>query len=573
MSFFLSDIHQVNTNDTVDLISTSNASSTSSSEMTSTSPTTPISTSTSPERINVLIEFVSATLKPPQNDNDNNKTSPYNIFCILCDIPSSSSATSATSEEAKVKVVHQTDTIVGSSTPIWTIKDDSLCLLQLQNDNQNLPKTNEKEKHVIGINGAVQIQVYHSPHKTHTKDMTKSNNVLSSLSSNSYQYIGSVTLSKRTLINGNGDRKEYILKQDYSFLSALHNTTNKSVGWKGDRLRSSNYTYTTANNNMNDMNLISSKGKEKVNAILKKEKGVMNKQSTTSTTSSSTSTSTTIHDIKNHSLALRFRIAQNHEVKFMEEKNHISNNNSSTYLPLHHSIHTPNTTRNSHRSSYNTTNTFTDIYLGHDNDSTNTNTKNSMKKSQKEKDQIKMKIRPNLRYRTSGLAKSTILRTGRPNDLQFTDDDPQVPEPWKKRFMDRLATTNNKNNLNDQFQDNNNNNKNKLIKIKPYPDSENIKSTTKLNKNQIEYQTLLPSKRWIEAGDSDLGMMIYLEILKCDNLPNMDSGHFGDYTDAFVAIVFEDNLMRTDVIDDELSPRWLPWTQRAFAFPMKHPGE
>ena len=114
-----------------------------------------------------------------------------------------------------------------------------------------------------------------------------------------------------------------------------------------------------------------------------------------------------------------------------------------------------------------------------------------------------------------------------------------------------------------------------LIKIKPYPNKKKPKTTSYLTHNQINHETFKPSLKWIEAGldtGSDLGM-VYLEILKCDDIPNLDSGTFGDYTDAFVAIVFEDNLVRTDVINDELSPRWLPWTQRAFAFPMKHPGK
>ena len=46
----------------------------------------------------------------------------------------------------------------------------------------------------------------------------------------------------------------------------------------------------------------------------------------------------------------------------------------------------------------------------------------------------------------------------------------------------------------------------------------------------------------------------------------------GNLTDAFVTIVYEDSCAMTPVIDDELSPYWLPWTQRAFCFGMMHPA-
>ena len=50
-----------------------------------------------------------------------------------------------------------------------------------------------------------------------------------------------------------------------------------------------------------------------------------------------------------------------------------------------------------------------------------------------------------------------------------------------------------------------------------------------------------------------------------------DSGGFlGNKTDAFASVVFEDAVVRTDVIDDTLRPRWLPWMKRAFVFHMAH---
>lgn len=44
----------------------------------------------------------------------------------------------------------------------------------------------------------------------------------------------------------------------------------------------------------------------------------------------------------------------------------------------------------------------------------------------------------------------------------------------------------------------------------------------------------------------------------------------GNKTDAFVALVFEDAVAQTDIIDDTLAPRWLPWTKRAFIFHLMH---
>jgi hypothetical protein len=53
----------------------------------------------------------------------------------------------------------------------------------------------------------------------------------------------------------------------------------------------------------------------------------------------------------------------------------------------------------------------------------------------------------------------------------------------------------------------------------------------------------------------------------------MDTGGFlGNKTDAFVSLVFEDAYARTDTIDDCLSPRWLPWSNRAFIFHIAHPS-
>lgn len=90
---------------------------------------------------------------------------------------------------------------------------------------------------------------------------------------------------------------------------------------------------------------------------------------------------------------------------------------------------------------------------------------------------------------------------------------------------------------------------------------------------QIEAEALKPSTHWVEAGSGHFGKL-YLEIIGCDGLPNLDSAtlNFSDKTDAFCCIVHEDSVVNTDVIPDSLSPRWMPWCHRAFAFNISHPS-
>jgi len=43
-------------------------------------------------------------------------------------------------------------------------------------------------------------------------------------------------------------------------------------------------------------------------------------------------------------------------------------------------------------------------------------------------------------------------------------------------------------------------------------------------------------------------------------------------SNPFVQIVYEDATRKIDTINDYLSPRWLPWTQRSFVLHMIHPS-
>lgn len=91
-----------------------------------------------------------------------------------------------------------------------------------------------------------------------------------------------------------------------------------------------------------------------------------------------------------------------------------------------------------------------------------------------------------------------------------------------------------------------------------------------MNDETLQREALKESREWVDCGSGSLGR-VFVEILGCDGLPNLDSGGFvGNKTDAFCSLVYEDVAVRTDIIDDCLSPRWMPWTRRAFIFHMYH---
>jgi hypothetical protein len=91
--------------------------------------------------------------------------------------------------------------------------------------------------------------------------------------------------------------------------------------------------------------------------------------------------------------------------------------------------------------------------------------------------------------------------------------------------------------------------------------------------DEIECNTLKPSRRYQHIGSGKIAR-VYLEVLACNNLPNMENIQaFGrNKTDAFVQVVYEDCICRTDVIDDKNNPRFLPWTNRAFVLHSRFPS-
>ena len=114
-----------------------------------------------------------------------------------------------------------------------------------------------------------------------------------------------------------------------------------------------------------------------------------------------------------------------------------------------------------------------------------------------------------------------------------------------------------------------------VFRIKPCPDPSEPTTTKEqlVSRDQLKAITQQPSRQWVEAGSGTLGQL-YLEILSCSQLPNVDYGTaVGNQTDAFVAAVYGDSMVQTGIIDDELSPHWPPWTQRAFCFLIMHPSQ
>lgn len=86
----------------------------------------------------------------------------------------------------------------------------------------------------------------------------------------------------------------------------------------------------------------------------------------------------------------------------------------------------------------------------------------------------------------------------------------------------------------------------------------------------LQDEVMKESKASVDCGSGSLGRL-FVEVLGCDHLPNLDTGGFaGNKSDAFVSLVFEDVAVKTDIIDDCLSPRWMPWTNRAFIFHIYH---
>jgi hypothetical protein len=66
---------------------------------------------------------------------------------------------------------------------------------------------------------------------------------------------------------------------------------------------------------------------------------------------------------------------------------------------------------------------------------------------------------------------------------------------------------------------------------------------------------------------------VYLEMLKYRGLPNTDTGgSVGNKTNLFVLVVYGNIMVQTEVINDSLSPMWMPWSLRMFMLQLSHPS-
>lgn len=105
-------------------------------------------------------------------------------------------------------------------------------------------------------------------------------------------------------------------------------------------------------------------------------------------------------------------------------------------------------------------------------------------------------------------------------------------------------------------------------RIQPASDPQNSMKTEWMTPTQIEQSSKQHSRAWTLSGSGSIGK-VYLEVLGCDSLPMRINEHT---INSFVCIVYEDSVVNTDVIWDCLSPRWMPWSQRAFVLKMMHPS-
>ena len=93
-----------------------------------------------------------------------------------------------------------------------------------------------------------------------------------------------------------------------------------------------------------------------------------------------------------------------------------------------------------------------------------------------------------------------------------------------------------------------------------------------LTSEEIEKASLEESRLWAEVGSGRAGK-VFVEILSCNKLPNMDLKSMipNDQTDTFVTCICEDSVGVTDVVKNCKHPRFMPWSKRAFQFNIEHP--
>mmetsp|Transcript_17788 Transcript_17788/g.44385 ORF Transcript_17788/g.44385 Transcript_17788/m.44385 type:complete len:1361 (-) Transcript_17788:564-4646(-) len=112
------------------------------------------------------------------------------------------------------------------------------------------------------------------------------------------------------------------------------------------------------------------------------------------------------------------------------------------------------------------------------------------------------------------------------------------------------------------------NGKSRLYRVKPTPNPDDQSGTEWATKTQIEEFSKDHSTAWTMAGSGSIGKL-YIEIIGCDGLTKSNRA-VGKKSNTFINVVFEDSIVNTEVIHDCFSPRWMPWSQRAFVMNMMH---
>ena len=88
-------------------------------------------------------------------------------------------------------------------------------------------------------------------------------------------------------------------------------------------------------------------------------------------------------------------------------------------------------------------------------------------------------------------------------------------------------------------------------------------------------EAMKPSKDWINVGDPNAPGKVFVEVLACNDLPNLDFPGLlsKNLTDPFCCLIMEDSVVNTSYISDNLNPRWMPTgDHRAFVFGVQHPS-